>query len=141
MTESFKEKSSDPKEKKSFSNNLPTKNKNQITKKRKVSKSNAGIPKSIADRMARRVALTSGLPTISGMGVFIGSYLLVSKGIIDIPPGVTLIISAICFLMGLIGLSYGMLSASWDISPGSLLGIENIRPNISRLIASIREKD
>ncbi len=95
--------------------------------------SGVGIPKPVADRMARRVAITTGLPTLSGMGVFIGSYLVVSRGIADIPPGITLLSSAACFLTGLIGLSYGILSASWDESPGSIFGIENIKPNIGRM--------
>ncbi len=95
------------------------------------------IPKKIANRMARRVAFTTGLPTISGMGVFIGSYFLVSKGIADIPPILTLLTSASLFLIGLIGLSYGMFSASWEDSPGSFLGLENIRKNFSRVRESI----
>ena len=93
----------------------------------------SGIPKYVANRMARRVAFTTGIPTLSGMGVFIGSYFLISKGIAEISPTVTLVSSALCFLVGLLGLSYGILSASWDFSPGSLLGIENIKPNINRM--------
>ena len=48
------------------------------------------IPRYVADRMARRVAVFTGLPTVAGMGVFIGSYLLITKGIADIAPGLTL---------------------------------------------------
>ena len=83
--------------------------------------------------MARRVAFTTGLPTLSGMGVFVGSYFLISRGFADISPTLTLVCSALCFLVGLVGLSYGILSASWDYSPGSLLGLENISPNIKRM--------
>ena len=83
--------------------------------------------------MARRIAFTTGIPTLSGMGVFIGSYFLISKGIADISPTLTLVSSAICFLIGLLGLSYGILSASWDFNPGSFLGFENIKPNINRM--------
>ena len=93
----------------------------------------SGIPSYVANRMARRIAFTTGIPTLSGMGVFIGSYFLISKGIAEISPTVTLVSSALCFLVGLLGLSYGILSASWDFSPGSLLGIENIKPNINRM--------
>ncbi len=93
----------------------------------------SGIPKYVANRMARRIAFTTGIPTISGMGVFIGSYFLISKGIADISPTLTLVSSAICFLIGLLGLSYGILSASWDFNPGSFLGFENIKPNIKRM--------
>ena len=91
------------------------------------------IPKEVANRMARRIAITTGLPTISGMAVFIGSYVVVTKGIADIAPSITLIGSAACFLTGLLGLSYGILSASWDDLPGTLLGFENIKPNIKRM--------
>ena len=93
----------------------------------------SGIPKQVANRMARRVAITTGFPTFLGMSVFVASYILVSKGIADIPPGITLLSSAICFVIGLFGLSYGILSASWDELPGSLLGLENIRQNIGRI--------
>ena len=93
----------------------------------------SGIPKYVANRMARRIAFTTGIPTLSGMGVFIGSYFLISKGIADISPTLTLVSSAMCFLVGLLGLSYGILSASWDLNPGSFLGLENIKPNINRM--------
>ena len=92
-----------------------------------------GIPSYVANRMARRIAFTTGIPTLSGMGVFVGSYFLISKGIAEISPTVTLVTSAICFLVGLLGLSYGILSASWDFNPGSFLGFENIKPNINRM--------
>ena len=96
------------------------------------------IPKPVADRMARRVVLASGIPSAAGIGVFIVSYLLISKGIANIPPWVTFLSSAGCFLLGLLGLSYGVLSANWEESPGSLLGFENIRINIKRVKESIK---
>ena len=96
------------------------------------------IPKAVANRMARRIAFTTGLPTLSGMGVFIGSYILIIKGITDVPPSITLVSSAICFFVGLLGLSYGILSASWEDSPGTLLGLENIRPKISRMRSAFK---
>ncbi|MEC8215195.1 MAG: photosystem II biosynthesis protein, partial [Cyanobacteriota bacterium] len=43
-----------------------------------------------------------------------------------------------CFLLGLGGLSYGVLSASWEANDGSLLGLENIRTNLDRMRSSIR---
>jgi hypothetical protein len=88
--------------------------------------------------MARRVAIATGIPTLMGMGVFVGSYLLISKGVMEIPTGVTLLASGGCFLLGLVGLSYGVLSASWETAPGSVLGAEQIGLNISRLRESVR---
>ncbi len=109
-------------------------------KKKKKSKRDPYIPKEVANRMVRRVIFTTGLPTLSGMGVFIGSYLLITKGIADVAPALTLTASALCFFVGLIGLSYGILSASWDTQPGSILGFENIRPNISRMRDAFKTK-
>ena len=97
-----------------------------------------GIPDAVSNRMARRVAVATGIPTVMGMGVFIGSYLLVSRQIADIPPGTTLVASGACFLLGLLGLSFGVLSASWGDQPGSLLGAEQVGLNIGRLRESFR---
>tara|TARA_B100002051_G_C16386938_1_gene463305 strand:- start:92 stop:541 length:450 start_codon:yes stop_codon:yes gene_type:complete len=95
-------------------------------------KSSSGIPKYVADRMARRIFFTAGIPTIMGMSVFVLSYIIVTKNIAEIPPSSTIAISALFFLLGLAGLSFGILSASWDKEPGSFFGIENIPMNIQR---------
>ncbi len=99
----------------------------------------SAIPKNVANRMAKRIVFTTGFPTLTGMGVFIASYILVSKGVAEIPPALTLVISAGCFFLGLLGLSYGLFSASWENSPGSLLGLENIRPNIEKVRESFKK--
>jgi len=96
------------------------------------------IPEAVSRRMARRIGLSTGLPTLLGMLVFVASYFLVSRRLIDIPPVVTLGLSGGFFLLGLIGLSYGVLSASWEDAPGSLLGIEQIGLNLNRLKASLK---
>ena len=101
-------------------------------------KSSSGIPKYVADRMARRIFFTAGIPTIMGMSVFVLSYIIVTKNIAEIPPSSTIAISALFFLLGLAGLSFGILSASWDKEPGSLFGIENIPMNIQRAKAAFK---
>tara|TARA_Y100001968_G_scaffold158356_1_gene144788 strand:+ start:2566 stop:2955 length:390 start_codon:yes stop_codon:yes gene_type:complete len=101
----------------------------------------SGIPKHIANRMARRVLFTTGLPTLCGMSVFVISYILITKGIADIAPTITLLLSGSFFLLGLLGLSYGILSSSWDNEKGSFLGIENIRPNIKRMKVAFKTKE
>ena len=100
--------------------------------------SNSGIPKYVADRMARRIFFTTGIPTILGMSVFIVSYIIVTKNIAEIAPSATIAISALFFLLGLAGLSFGILSASWDKEPGSFLGLENIPLNIKRAKAAFK---
>ena len=114
--------------------NLENKSETVITTK----KSTSGIPKYVADRMARRILFTAGIPTIIGMSVFGVSYIIVTKNIAEIPPSSTIAISALFFLLGLAGLSFGILSASWDKEPGSFFGIENIPMNIQRAKAAFK---
>ena len=101
-------------------------------------KQSTGIPKYVADRMAKRIFFTAGIPTIMGMSVFVVSYIIVTRNIAEIPPSSTIAISALFFLLGLGGLSFGILSASWDKDPGSFFGIENIPINIERAKAAFR---
>ena len=96
------------------------------------------IPEAVSRRMARRIGLSTGVPTFLGMAVFVASYFLVSRRLLDIPPVLTLGLSGGFFLLGLVGLSYGVLSASWEDAPGSLFGIEQIGLNISRLKTSLK---
>ena len=131
--------------------------KKNLTKKNKISESDAfrniekkvptvkpktkqstGIPKYVADRMAKRIFFTAGIPTVMGMSVFVVSYIIVTRNIAEIPPSSTIAISALFFLLGLGGLSFGILSASWDKEPGSFFGIENIPLNIERAKAAFR---
>jgi len=111
---------------------------NKSAKTSSASVRKEAIPRYVADRMARRVAVFTGLPTIAGMGVFVGSYLLITQGVADIAPGLTLATSGGFFLLGLVGLSFGVLSSSWEPDPGSVLGFENLRPNLQRMRETIR---
>ena len=99
---------------------------------------NQAIPREVANRMARRVAIATGVPSLMGMAVFVISYLVVSRGILDVPPSITLLGSGVFFLLGLVGLSYGVLSASWEPQPGTFLGLEHLKPNLQRLRSSIK---
>ena len=110
----------------------------RVTKPIPKPKTSSGIPKYVADRMARRIFFTAGIPTIMGMSVFIISYIIVTRNIAEIPPSSTIAISALFFLLGLGGLSFGILSASWDREPGSFFGIENIPMNIERAKAAVK---
>ena len=102
------------------------------------SRSQQSIPPAVANRMARRIAIATGVPTLLGMATFVASYLLVSRSVLDIPPAVTLVTSGGFFLLGVVGLSYGVLSASWEDAAGSLLGFEQIGVNVSRLRSSFK---
>ena len=127
------------KKKKNIANKTAFANIERKTKIYTPQKSTAsGIPKYVADRMARRIFFTAGIPTILGMSVFVISYIVVTRNIAEIPPSSTIARSALFFLLGLAGLSFGILSASWDKEPGSFFGIENIPMNIQRAKAAFK---
>lgn len=108
------------------------------TARRKAVPQQSAIPDHVSKRMIRRVLLLSGVPTLLAMGVFVLSYVLISQGVMQIDPIVTIGVSGVFFMLGLLGLSYGVLSASWDDEPGSRLGLEQFGKNLQRLRASFR---
>lgn len=100
----------------------------------------AQIPEVVSQRMSRRMAFFSGVPTVCGMATFVVSYFLVMQAGVDLPPSAVLIVSLGFFGLGVVGLSYGLLSASWDEDQvGSLLGTEQFGVNFGRLRAGWKE--
>ncbi len=101
----------------------------------------AGIPEVVSRRMMRRMAVFSGVPTFLGMSSFIVSYILLTRHIVEFPNVVVLIVSLGFFGLGVIGLSYGVLSSSWEEEEsGSLLGMAEFSINFRRMVQGIRKK-
>lgn len=98
----------------------------------------AGIPAPVSQRMLRRMALFCGVPTTLGMVVFLVAYYLLSRQIVEFPKALVLLVTLGCFGLGVVGLSYGVISASWDESPGSLLGLSEFKLNFGRIRESRR---
>jgi hypothetical protein len=93
----------------------------------------SGIPEVVSQRMGRRMAFFSGVPSSLGMATFIVSYYLVSQQHYSLPNSAVLLVSLGFFGLGVVGLSYGILSASWDPEQaGSLIGAEQFGLNFSR---------
>lgn len=98
------------------------------------------IPDVVSQRMLRRILAFSGVPTGLGVAVFFLSYWLVSREIIPLPTSAVVLASMGCFGLGVLGLTYGLLSASWDEQQdGSLLGWDEFRLNGGRMINAWRE--
>lgn len=94
----------------------------------------AGIPDSVSRRMVKRMAVFSGIPTALGMSTFVISYFIVSRGIYDLPTYAVLLVSLGFFGLGVAGLSYGAVSASWDEETlGSPLGWSEFTTNLGRM--------
>lgn len=100
----------------------------------------SGIPEVVSQRMGRRMAVFSGVPSFLGMATFVVSYYLVSQQHYELPNSAVLLVSLGFFGLGVVGLSYGLLSASWDPEQvGSLLGTEQFGLNFSRASDAFKE--
>ncbi len=91
------------------------------------------IPAAVSKRMLRRMAVLSISPIALGVGIFFLSYYLLSQEIVEFAPVVVLLTTMGCFGLGVVGLSYGMLSASWDEEPGGLIGMDEFKLNLGRM--------
>lgn len=97
------------------------------------------IPQVVSRRMARRMAFFCGIPSALGMATFFVSYFIVTKNIFPVPTSAVVLVSMGFFGLGVLGLSYGVISASWDEDvPGSWGGWSEFTLNWSRLTAAWR---
>jgi hypothetical protein len=93
------------------------------------------IPEVVNRRIVRRVALFCGLPTLTGFIVLLISYWLVSRHILALPNGAVIAVSMLFLGLGVGGLSYGALSASWDVDRvGSWWGWSEFQKNLGYLV-------
>jgi hypothetical protein len=98
------------------------------------------IPTVVSQRMLRRVAVFCGVPTALGIFILIASYLLISFADIQLPPIAVLLVNMGLFGLGVLGITYGVLSASWDEErPGNLLGLAEFVTNWGRMVEVWRE--
>lgn len=106
---------------------------------RRFTKEEMAIPKVVSDRMARRAALFCGIPTFLGMATFFVSYLIVTQGWLKFPNVVVVLTSMGFFGIGVLGLTYGILSASWDEERvGGRLGWQEFKVNAGRMVETWR---
>jgi Photosynthesis affected mutant 68 len=99
------------------------------------------IPDVVSNRMIRRVLVFCGIPVLMGMAIFLGSYLIIINHLFKVPNTVVLLTSMGCLGLSVLGLSYGILSASWEEDntlKGSLLGWEEFKINFGRMADAYR---
>jgi hypothetical protein len=112
-----------------------SKNANQPANTKVDAKRNSlGIPDEVNRRIARRVSIFCGVPTGLGLTTFVLSYFLVSKHIVDLPTSAVVLLSMLFLGIGVVGLSYGAISASWDEGRvGGWWGGEEFKTNFGHL--------
>jgi hypothetical protein len=99
----------------------------------------SAIPDGVSKRMIRRMALFSGIPTGLGISSFFVFYLIVSQDWFKVPNTAVVFVSMGLFGLGVVGLSYGILSTSWDEHRiGGLWGWEEFKLNFERMTSAWR---
>jgi hypothetical protein len=83
------------------------------------------------------MALFSGIPTGLGILSFLVFYVIVSQEWFKIPNTAVLLVSMGLFGLGVLGLSYGILSTSWDEDRvGTWWGWSDFTVNFGRLTSA-----
>jgi hypothetical protein len=117
----------------------PTETESSPQEQKKAQASLSAIPEEVSQRMVRRMAFFSGIPTSLGIASFFVFYWIVSRELLELPPYTVVLVSMGLFGLGVVGLSYGLISASWDEGRlGTRVGWEEFKANIKRLIAAWR---
>ncbi|MBF2067983.1 MAG: PAM68 family protein [Calothrix sp. C42_A2020_038] len=108
-------------------------------KKPPYTKEEMAIPKIVSDRMVKRVAAFSGIPTVLGIASLVVSYLLAAYANVKLPPIAVLLTNMGFFGLGVLGITYGVLSASWDTErPGTVFGFSEFTTNWGRMVEGWR---
>ncbi|WP_017303805.1 PAM68 family protein [Spirulina subsalsa] len=99
----------------------------------------SAIPEQVSRRMIRRMALFSGSPTILALSSLFIFYWIKTQTDLQVPNPLILLVSFGLFGLGVLGLSYGIFSASWDEEQaGTLIGFREFRVNLGRTIRAWR---
>lgn len=124
-------------EQKSSNVNQP---KNISNQKRQQLKEESSIPEIVSQRMVTRMVLLSGTPLILALLTFVISYFIITNDILILPNQAVLLVSMGFFGLSVIGLSYGLFSASWDEEKkGTLLGWQELKINFQRMKEARKE--
>lgn len=99
----------------------------------------SSIPEIVNRRMVSRAAFFCGVPSVFAILTFVVSYLAIANDVFKPPTTAVLLVSLGFFGLGVLGLSYGPLSASWDEERvGNALGFGEFKLNFGRLRESWR---
>jgi len=99
------------------------------------------IPPEVNKRMVRRAAWFCGIPTSLGFGTFIVSYAIAVNHWVELPNSAVVLVSMGFMGLGVLGLSYGALSASWDENrDGNWWGWQEFKQNFGYVTADWKQK-
>ena len=99
----------------------------------------ARVPDAVANRMILRMATFGGVPVFLGIGVFVWFYFQATNEDNVFQPTAVAAATTVPWVLGLLGIGFGALSASWDEEDeGSALGVDEIKLNVGRLVDGVQ---
>ncbi|KAJ7532749.1 hypothetical protein O6H91_13G018100 [Diphasiastrum complanatum] len=99
------------------------------------------VPEIVTNRMLKRIGFTVGLPVFVGVLSFPVFYYARVVGNVDVPVWIPFATSLFTFGSAGFGITYGVLSTSWDpLREGSLLGWEEAQTNWPNLWKGAQKK-
>jgi len=103
---------------------------------------NKAVPQIVTDRMLKRVIRFSGIPMVLGFTTGPTYYYFAKINVQEwLEPWMFFTASTATFGLAFLGITYGVLSASWDPSrEGSALGMDEFKMNIPILFQTILGK-
>lgn len=94
----------------------------------------SAIPEKVAMRMGKRMLPFVGIPLFGSMGAFVAFWYFATYKDMEFQPGAVAVTTTVLLLSGLLGITYSIVSASWDEDrEGSLLGIEEFQKNVGNI--------
>ena len=99
------------------------------------------IPQQVTDRMLKRITIFSGVPLLFGFSTGPIFYGLKVFAHADVAPWQFFLASTATFGAALVGITYGVLSASWEPQrEGTFWGLEEFKTNIPILAQTVSRK-
>eukprot|EP00596_Hydrurales_sp_CCMP1899_P007738 CAMPEP_0119042258 /NCGR_PEP_ID=MMETSP1177-20130426/14492_1 /TAXON_ID=2985 /ORGANISM="Ochromonas sp, Strain CCMP1899" /LENGTH=192 /DNA_ID=CAMNT_0007008911 /DNA_START=329 /DNA_END=907 /DNA_ORIENTATION=+ len=96
------------------------------------------VPELVADRMIGRIIAFFGVPVFGGLAIFVGAFFYSKKFDLVVPPSIIAYATQVPFVLGLVGISYAIISTSWDEEPGSILGFKEFGINKDRIFEGLQ---
>lgn len=105
-----------------------------------VDQTSGVMPEVVSQRMLKRVVPFAGLPIVVGALVFIGFWYANTQLELDLPPMVVAYTTFPLLLLSFGGISWGVMSTSWDEEDeGTLLGSEQVGKNVDLMRTDYRQ--
>lgn len=97
------------------------------------------MPEVVGDRMLKRMVIFLGVPLFGGIATFAAFIIAARTFDTVIKPTTVASTTQAIFALGVVGITYGPLSASWDEErEGSVFGFEEVPKNLENLLQSLR---